>query len=52
MSYKTFGISLLFQFQRVHVLLGITFLISYYCPSHIILYYKVRNPISNKNKRQ
>jgi len=30
--------------------LGIILLISYYCHSHLILNYKIRNPISNKNK--
>jgi len=52
MSYKTLGSTLIFQFQRVHILLDIILLISYFFHYHLIPNYKVRNPISNKNKRQ
>ena len=51
-SYKTHGSTLIFQFQRVHILLDIILLISYFFHYHLIPNYKVRNPISNKNKRQ
>jgi hypothetical protein len=52
MSYKTLGITLLFQFQKVHILFGITILISYYCHSHLIVNYKVRYPTSNAKKKK
>jgi len=49
---KTFGITLLFQFQLVYIFLGITLLISYYCHFNFIPNYKVKNYINNINKRQ
>ena len=51
MSYKTLGITLVSQFQRVHILLGIALIISNYCRSHLTSNVIFKNFSTNKTFR-